>query len=155
MRGRTTRSSGPILVPALRAATAVGRSTRPLAGPANMLIWNKADFIECLETTPTFDDTYDPYYLFTVTKHGLRLEITLYEDAGDVYISLFQENSTSAFLKFTLLQCSGARFVRTHGKEYLEFAPARLFEQRYDGESLIPAGIRITVNPNILVENYV
>lgn len=119
-----------------------------------MLIWNKTDFIECLEVSPQYDETYDPHYVFSVTKANLRLKIAVYEDAGDVYINLFGENFEKPIVSLSLIQCSGARFVRQKGKEYLEFAPAKMFEQRYDGESRIPGGIRVSINPDIYIENF-
>ncbi len=119
-----------------------------------MLKWNQYKFIECLEVIPQVEE-YETSHSFSVAKHGVRLNLTIFQYAGDVYIDLYQEGIKTAIFSMRLLDCPGARYVaQKNGAEYLEFAPARSFGGRYDGESPIPYGVRVAVNPHIQIELF-
>ena len=119
------------------------------------MIWDQCKFIECLEVIPEVDEEYETNHLFRVEKDGLRLVLTIYQCSGDVYFDLFREGIEEPVFRMKLLGCPGARFVSTkEGREYLEFAPAKSFGGRYDGESPIPVGVRVAVNSHIQVELF-
>ena len=119
-----------------------------------MLKWNQYEFIECLEVVPEVEE-YETSHAFRVEKHGLRLELSVFQYAGDVYIDLYHEGHGVPVFTMRLLGCEGARYVaQKNGAEYLEFAPAKSFGGRYDGESPMPYGVRVAVNPHISIELF-
>lgn len=117
------------------------------------LVWNETDFIACLEVLPEIEE-YGISYAFRVLRHGLRLELTVYPYDSDIYITLYREGIQPPVLDMKLLDCGGTRYVNDERGEYLEFAPAKVFGDRYDGESVIPLGVRIAVNPCISIHLF-
>ena len=119
-----------------------------------MLVWNDYDFVECLGVLPKIGD-YETSHFYKVEKNGLRLEITLFQYDGDIYIELFQENFEYSIFQMRMLNCPGARYVKNKdGTEYLELAATKSFGNRYDGKSIIEFGVRLAVNPNIRIELF-
>jgi hypothetical protein len=119
-----------------------------------MLTWNQYEFTECLEVLPEVGED-ENHHTFRVEKDGLRLELTVFQYAGDVYIDLYQDGVEPSVFHMRLLNCPGAKYVRGKGGyECLEFAPAKSFGGRYDGESPIPYGVRVAVNPHIRVDLF-
>jgi hypothetical protein len=119
-----------------------------------MLVWNVYEFIECLEVIPEVEE-YETSHSFRIKKHNLRLELTIFQYAGDVYLDLYQEGLKEPIFSMRLLDCPGARYIKTkYGTEWLEFAAAKSFGNRYDGESPIPMGVRLAVNPQIKIELF-
>ncbi len=119
-----------------------------------MLVWNEYDFIECLGVLPEVYE-YETCHLYKVEKDDLRLELSVSQYDGDIFIELFQEKIDVSIFHMRLLDCSGSRYVNNLNKaDYLEFAPAKSFGNRYDGESVIPFGVRIFVNPHIRIELF-
>ena len=51
------------------------------------LVWDEADFIACLEVLPDIEE-YGVSHIFRTEKDGLRLELTVFQFAGDICISL-------------------------------------------------------------------
>lgn len=118
-----------------------------------MLVWNQYEFVECLGVLPDVEE-YETSHSFIVEKDGLRLSLTVFQYAGDVYIDLYREGVGPSVFSMRLLGCEGARYMNDKSGEYLEFAPAKSFGSRYDGESPIPFGVRVKVNPHIRVELF-
>ena len=120
-----------------------------------MLVWNHYEFIECLGVLPIAVEEYETRHSFNVEKDGVRLELTVFQYAGDVYLDLYREGIEPSIFAMRLLGCEGARYVKDkNGRECLEFAPAKSFGSRYDGESPIPFGVRVFVNPHIRIELF-
>jgi hypothetical protein len=115
-----------------------------------VLVWNPDDVLACLETVPAVEE-YDISHTYFVSRDGIRLELTIYQDAGDIYIDLFREGLPEPIFRMTLTGCPGCRHVNDQRGEYLEFAPVRCFGSRYDGNSPIPFGVRLAIKPNISV----
>ncbi len=113
-----------------------------------MLVWNEADVAACLETLPEIDEDATSF-AYTVAKDGLRLELTVFPDPGDIYVSLFRDGVDDPVFDVALLDCAGIRHVDDRPPERLEFAPAKSFERRYDGESPPPFGLSVSVTPTI------
>lgn len=119
-----------------------------------MLVWNQCDFIQCLAVLPEVEE-YETCHTFRVEKDGLKLVLTIYQYDGDVYFDLFRDGIEELIFKTRLIDCPGARYVSTkQDKEYLEFAASKSFGSRYDGESPIPMGVRLSVNPHISIEFF-
>lgn len=119
-----------------------------------MLVWNQYEFIECLGVIPQVEE-YETSHTFEIVKDGLRLCLTVDQYAGDVYLDLYREGVKQSVFSMRLLDCDGARYVSDkNGRECLEFAPAKSFGSRYDGESPIQFGVRVTVNPHIRIELF-
>ena len=41
-----------------------------------------------------------------------------------------------------------------NGQDYIEFAAAKVFGRRYDGETVIPMGIRLAVDPDFNIQLF-
>ena len=119
-----------------------------------MLVWNEYDFVECLGVLPEVgEDGIEHFY--KIEKDGLRLEITVFQYDGDIYIELFRDGIEFSIFYMRMIDCPGARYVRDKGgADYLEFAAAKSFGNRYDGESVIPFGVRLSVDPHIRIELF-
>jgi hypothetical protein len=119
-----------------------------------MLVWNEYDFIECLGVLPEVKE-YKTSHFYKVEKDGLRLELTVFQYDGDIYIDLFRDKIEHSVFRMRMIDCPGVRYVKNQsGTEYLELAATNSFGSRYDGESVIPFGVRLTVNPNIRIELF-
>ncbi|MEW6174892.1 MAG: Ypar14, superfamily integron cassette [Pseudomonadota bacterium] len=118
-----------------------------------MLAWDESDVLICLETLPDIEAD-GIWYRYKVDKNGIRLDLTIYPYDADIYLELYHKDIESSVFSMKLLECSGVRYVKERSFEYLEFAPAKCFGSRYDGESLIPYGVRVYANPSIRIELY-
>ena len=118
------------------------------------LVWNEYEFIECLGVVPEVEE-YETAHYFKVEKDGLRLEMSVFQYAGDVYLDLYRDGVETPIFKMRLLNCAGARYVcDRNGREVLEFAPAKSFGSRYDGRSPLAFGVRLAVTPHIQIELF-
>ncbi|HMV46272.1 MAG TPA: hypothetical protein PLD20_03340 [Blastocatellia bacterium] len=118
------------------------------------LVWNETDFIECLGVLPEIDE-YETGRHFTIHRNGLRLLLSVYQYDAAVWLSLYREESKEALFTIQMSDCSGTRYVKGNKeRSYLEFAAANLFSNRYDGESLIPMGVRLSVDPDFKIELF-
>lgn len=119
-----------------------------------MLVWNEYEFIECLGVVPEIEEDATAHH-FKISKDGLRLELSVFQYDGDVYLDLYREGIEASIFKMHLLDCAGARYVSDkNGLETLEFAPAKSFGRRYDGLSPLAYGVRVAVSPHILIELF-
>ncbi len=118
-----------------------------------MLVWDETDVLTCLEVEPEVDPDAI-WHKYTVEKDGLRLQLIIHQYDGDIYFELFRDGVQRAVFFMKLLACPGIRYMKDRSHEYLEFAPAKCFGSRYDGESVIPFGVRLCVKPSIRVELF-
>lgn len=118
-----------------------------------MLVWNPYDVLACLETVPVVEE-YEISHTYTVSRDGIQLELAIHQYAGDVSIRLVRDGWPTPLFKMVLTDCPGCRYVNDQRGEYLEFAPARSFGHRYDGNMLIPFGVRLAVKPNVSVSLF-
>lgn len=84
------------------------------------LEWNETEFIECLEILPTVDD-YASNYVFEVKKHGLILQLTVWQYESVVQLAVFQEQVEAAIIQMTLFVQSEVRYIKKLKSEFLEF----------------------------------
>ena len=120
------------------------------------LVWNETDFLEYFEVEPSIGD-YEEEYHYVVLRLPLRLELAVYPYTGDIYISVFCTSFEKAIIDIVMQNCPGARMVKDQRGNFVEFAAANCFSsryRRYDGESVIPYGVRLMVNPHIRVELF-
>jgi hypothetical protein len=119
----------------------------------SLLKWDETDFLECLEVAPEIDE-YETGYHYVVTKPGMRLELSVYPYASDIAISIYQDGIERPIISFQITECSGTRRTLDHRGDYLEFAPAQVFGDRFKRDYLIPVGVRLTVRPTISLELF-
>jgi hypothetical protein len=118
------------------------------------LRWNETDFLACLAVEPTIDE-YETGYHYTVIKHGLRLELSVFPFSSDICITVHREDVERPVIDFTITNCSGTRYVNDSRGEFLEFAPSQVFGNRFDKDFVIPVGVRLSVKPSICIEVFV
>ncbi len=117
------------------------------------LVWDEADFIACLEVLPEVEE-YEVSHHFRVEKDGLRLDLTIYQLDSDVYITLYRIGVERPVIHFRITGCSGTRYVNDKRGEYLEFAPAQVFGDRYSSGVPIPVGVRLSVKLGIQIQLF-
>ena len=118
-----------------------------------MLVWDETDVLTCLEVMPEIEPD-GIWHKYTVLKHGMRLELTVYQYDGDVFLDLYRDGIEKRIFSMKLINCPGVRYVKDKKGEHLEFAHSQAFASRYDGESTVPFGVRLGVNPTISIELY-
>lgn len=118
-----------------------------------MLRWDPTDFLICLGVLP-IEGEYGSSHSYTIAKHGLRMDLTVKQHAGDIHLTLWRDGVEAPLVDLRLVDCDAARWVHDKRGNYLEFAAATLFGGRYDGESVIPYGIRVRVEPSLSVEFF-
>jgi hypothetical protein len=117
-------------------------------------VWNETDFIECLSVFPTVEECGVAHH-FDLYRNGLRLLLSVYQLDAEVWISLYREGSNQSLFTVSLKDSPGARLVRNrNGQDYIEFAAGDVFGGRYDGESMIPMGIRLSVDPDFNIQLF-
>src|SRR5262245_5029280 len=117
-------------------------------------VWNETDFIECLSVIPEVEDGGIAHH-FDARRNGLRLVLSVYQYEPAVWISLYRDESNQPLFRVSLEDSLGARLVRNrNGQDYIEFAAAKVFGSRYDGESVIPMGIRLSVDPDFNIQLF-
>ena len=118
-----------------------------------MFTWDPTDFLECLGVLPV-EDEYAISHTYTVAKDGLRLELSVYQYDGDVCVTIWRDGVEAPVVVAKLVGCDAARWVHDRHGNYLEFGAGRLFGGRYDGDSVIPYGMRLRVEPSIGIEFF-
>ena len=118
-----------------------------------MLTWTETDFLECLGVLPV-EAQHGISHTYTVAKDGLRLELTVFQYDGDVYLTLRRDGLDAPVVDVRMIQCDAVRWVHDQRGNYLEIGAGRLFGGRYDGESVIPYGMRVRVEPSIRIEFF-
>ena len=117
-------------------------------------VWNETDFIECLGVFLEVEEDGIAHH-FVVLRNGLRLVLSVYQYEGEVWFSLYREESKQSLFTVSLRDSSGARLVRNrNGQDYLEFAAGDVFGGRYDREPVILMGIRLTVDPDFNIQFF-
>ena len=119
--------------------------------------WDETEFIATHNVLPEVGE-YETSHQFEVIRPGQKLLLTIWQLDGDGQIDLYQDGIGSPIFHVTLKECAGARVIKyTKGDlqgEFIEFAPAKTFGSRYDGQQTIPYGVRIRVDPHIQIELF-
>ena len=128
-----------------------------------MMDWNlhKEKIIEFLRVLPIAERD-GASYLFRVEKDRLILELAVIPHISDVRIELRHEGINSPIFKARVRGSTGVRYLKgpdglesitiAYGWECLEITAPKM--DRYSPEDgwIIPTGIRIKVEPHIMVE---
>lgn len=120
---------------------------------ASMLVWDETDVLTVLEVIPE-QDTDGIWHQYCVEKDNIKLVVTIYQYDGDVRFELFNSANNSNIFRMQLIDCNGVLRKKDNTGEYLQFAPSNCFGSRYDAETTIPFGVRVSVNPSIKVSLY-
>ena len=120
---------------------------------AVVLVWDETDVLTVLEVIPK-EDADGIWHQYCVVKDSLKLLITIYQYDGDVLFELINTSNNLSVFNMRLIDCNGVLRKKDSTGEYLQFAPSKCFGNRYDGESRIPFGVRVSVNPSINVSLY-
>ena len=119
----------------------------------SFLAWNPTDFLECFETIPDTGD-YEESFHYIVEKHGLRLEVSVYPFAKDIYITLFREGIDDPLIDFKMYKCSGVQYINDKRGSFLEFAPSQVYGDRFHNDFVIPTGLRLAIKPSISLKFF-
>jgi len=114
---------------------------------------NKSELVEFFGALP--EEAEDQTYLsFNVERDGLRLYISFFHCAFDVYIDIFREGIDEPVFRTKIENSAGMKYMKqANGWECLEVAaPHR--NVSFEEEWIIPIGARIRVNPHICVEMF-
>lgn len=121
---------------------------------SSRFVWDETDFIEGLSVIPEVEDAGIAHH-FVARRNGLRLLLSVYQYDAEVWISLFREESKESIFTIGLKDSSEARLVRNRkGPDYIEIAAGNIFGGRHDGESRIPIGIRLSVDPDFKIQFF-
>lgn len=118
------------------------------------LVWDPFDVFSVLGVAPEEGD-YEISHRYVVEQSGIRLELTIWQYESEVSILLWSEHLPNPILRYDLLDCPGIRIVNDKRGNFLEFAAANTFTGRYDGYSVIPYGLRLSIEPQISLEPFV
>jgi hypothetical protein len=113
-----------------------------------MLRWDPTDVLGCLGVIP-IEDEDGVSHAYSLEKGGLRLELTVFQYAGDICLTVYRDGIVAPIVDLSIVDCDAARWIHDERGSYLEFAAGRLFGGRYDGDSPIPYGARLSVDPSI------
>ncbi|MFZ5896006.1 MAG: Ypar14, superfamily integron cassette [Myxococcota bacterium] len=122
-----------------------------LGGP--MLRWDPTDVLCCLGVAAV-EEEHGISHAYTLAKDGLRLELTVFQYDGDVCLTVYRDGVVAPIIDARIVDCDAARWVNDQRGNYLEFAAGQLFGGRYDGESTIPYGVRVSINPSIAIHFF-
>lgn len=113
-----------------------------------MLVWDEIDVLTVLEVIPEIEDE-GICYVYTVKKHDIELIVKIFQFEGDISFEMFTMGIEKPIFRMQLYDCAGILRKIDKTGEYLDFAPSNCFFSNYIGESSIPYGVRIYVNPSI------
>jgi hypothetical protein len=115
--------------------------------------WNKYELIEFFGVLPE-DDEDQTHLSFNVEKDGLRLCVSFFNYAFDVYIDIFRDGVDEPVFSTKIENSAGMKYMKqANGWECLEIAaPCR--NVYFEEEWINPMGARIKVNPHIAVEMF-
>ena len=119
----------------------------------SQIIWEPLDLLNVLGVIPEIDE-YETSHKYVISQPPMRLEVLLTQYDGDVEFKLFVAPFATEVLRFSMLECPRVRAAHDKRGQYLEFAATNAFTGRYDGYSVIPYGIRVWIEPHILLEPF-
>jgi len=117
------------------------------------LVWDESEFTAYMEVLPKVEE-YGTEYAYIVEKDGMRLELSVYPLCGDIYITIYRSGVERPVIDFRLMDCSATKYVRDKRGEFLEFAPAQVFGDRYQKDFVIPVGVQLSVKPSISISLF-
>ena len=118
------------------------------------LTWEPVDLLSTIGVEPAVEE-HGVSHQYHLTKGPVRLQLTIWQYDSDIEILLFTAPLPLPVIKYTMLGCPGIRVVQGKRGSFLEFAAANTFTGRYDGYSVIPYGLRLWIEPQIMLEPFV
>ncbi|MGY2339011.1 hypothetical protein ACW9HW_07160 [Pseudomonas sp. SDO5532_S415] len=118
-----------------------------------LLTWDPFDLIAVLGVFPSEGES-GTSHRYVIEQGTVRLKLTIWQYESDVEIHVSEASLPNPIIKYTMLGCPGIRVVDDKRGKFLEFAASNTFPGRYDGYSVIPYGLRLWVEPQILLEPF-
>jgi len=118
-----------------------------------LLTWDPFDLIAVLGVFPSEGES-GTSHRYVIEQGTVRLKLTIWKYESDVEIHVSEASLPNPIIKYTMLGCPGIRVVDDKRGKFLEFAASNTFTGRYDGYSVIPYGLRLWVEPQILLEPF-
>lgn len=115
--------------------------------------WNKYELIEFFGVLPEEDED-QTYLSFNVERDGLRLYVSFFHYAFDVYIDIFRDGVDEPVFHTRIENSAGMKYMKhANGWECLEVAaPHR--NVSFEEEWIILMGARFSINPHLSVEMF-
>lgn len=118
-----------------------------------LLTWDPFDLIAVLGVLPSVGES-GTSHRYVIEQGTVRLKLTIWQYDSDVEIQVSEASLPNPIIIYTMLGCPGIRVVDDKRGKFLEFAASNTFTGRYDGYSVIPSGLRLWVEPQILLEPF-
>jgi hypothetical protein len=118
------------------------------------LVWEPVDLLVVLDVAPIIGD-HDTSHQYNVEQGPVKLRLTVWQYDSDVEILLWASPLPGPVVRYSMLDCPGIRVIEDNRGKFLEFAAANTFTSRYDGYSVIPYGLRLWIQPQLLLEPFV
>jgi hypothetical protein len=119
-----------------------------------MFSWDQTAFIEVLGVLPAVTTEFGADYSFVVERSGLRLTVGINEDLGDCSVLLHCSGQDAPVFRVVYLGSPGARTVRDKRGHFIELGAPGAFSGRYDDSQPLKHGVRIRLEPDLLVEIF-
>lgn len=120
----------------------------------SQIVWEPVDLLDVLGVAPVVGE-HGTSHQYVLEQGPVRLQITVWQYDSDIEILLSAPPLLKPVVKYSMLDCPGIRAIRDKRGTFLEFAAANTFTGRYDGYSVMPYGLRLWVEPQIVLEPFV
>jgi len=116
--------------------------------------WDPIDVLSVLNVLPVIGED-ETSHQYLVEQGPVRMQVSIWQYDSDVEVLLWVAPLPEPVVKYSMLECPGVRVVNDKRGTFLEFAAANTFTGRYDGYSVIPYGLRLWVEPQVVLEPFV
>ena len=117
------------------------------------LVWEPVDLLSMLGVAPAVGE-HETSHQYVVEQGPARLQLTIWQYDSDVEVLLSVAPLPDPVLRYSMLGCPGIRAINDKRGNFLEFAAANTFTGRYDGYSVVPYGLRLWIEPQIVLEPF-
>jgi hypothetical protein len=117
-----------------------------------MLKWNETDLTEFFGVVATFhDDAHS--HSFEVSRHGLRLLVTIFDLEGAVYVSIFRDGLAEPLFTVRRELCTQVHITESAGfRRCFEAGTTKLPVTDMGIPPVLARGVRVYVEPQFQVE---
>ena len=116
--------------------------------------WDPIDVLSVLNVLPVIGED-ETSHQYLIEQGPIKLQVSIWQYDSDVEVLLWVAPFPEPVVKYSMLECPGVRIVNDKRGTFLEFAAANTFTGRYDGYSVIPYGLRLWVDPQVVLEPFV
>lgn len=117
------------------------------------LTWDPFELFNVLGVIPVEEES-GISHRYTVEQGPVRLQLTIWQFNADVEVKLWAAPLPNPVICYSMLDCPGIRVVDDKRGRFIEFAATDTFTGRYDGDSVIPYGLRLWIEPQIFLEPF-